>query len=321
VGVSSTASSSNYVMSQSTAGRRTALAQSYYEDAKRQITQALSVDERGERMEALELYNKALTTLRSGLATLCREKGEDAGMRETRAKMERMKEQVKSRMETLLQQETVARRNSAQSSSPAQTSKMTSSTTGRASLSSSRTAPQKSMSQSVSSSRGSKVGARADLLFNMDTGIGLFQVDNQDHVMKYEDADALSVFRYCESIPGQPPAFLQCGGFVYPLVPGRSPVLKASDHVYMFPELKGENGTSVGIVLDSASKEELCELDRLLSLMADFRTDTGEPTGVESTTKDKEKPTWGTSVAGVRTDNQAIPAVLGLLLLLLLLPV
>lgn len=35
VGVSSTASSSNYVMSQSTAGRRTALAQSYYEDAKR----------------------------------------------------------------------------------------------------------------------------------------------------------------------------------------------------------------------------------------------------------------------------------------------
>jgi len=59
--------------------------------------------------------------------------------------------------------------------------------------------------------------------------------------MKYEDADALSVFRYCESIPGQPPAFLQCGGFVYPLVPGRSPVLKASDHVYMFPELKGES--------------------------------------------------------------------------------
>jgi len=55
----------------------------------RQITQALSIDERGERMEALELYNKALTTLRSGLATLCRERGEDAGMRETRAKMER----------------------------------------------------------------------------------------------------------------------------------------------------------------------------------------------------------------------------------------
>ena len=44
------------------------------------------MDERGERMEALELYNKALTTLRSGLATLG---GEDAGLRATRVKLER----------------------------------------------------------------------------------------------------------------------------------------------------------------------------------------------------------------------------------------
>ena len=55
--------------------------------------------------------------------------------------------------------------------------------------------------------------------------------------MKYEDADALSVFRYCESIPGQPPAFLQCGGFVYPLVPGRSPVQKASDNCSQITKL------------------------------------------------------------------------------------
>ena len=82
----------------------------------------------------------------------------------------RMKEQVKSRMEILLQQETVARRNSAQASSPAQTSKMASSTTGRPSLSSSTTGSRSSMSKSVSSKRGSMVGARADLLFNVDTG-------------------------------------------------------------------------------------------------------------------------------------------------------
>ena len=65
-------------------------------------------------------------------------------------------------------------------------------------------------------------------------------MDSQEHVKKYEDVNAMSVFRYRESIPGQPPAFLQCGDFVYPLVPGKSPVLKASDHVYMFPELKGK---------------------------------------------------------------------------------
>ena len=57
---------------------------------------------------------------------------------------------------------------------------------------------------------------------------------------KFEDVDALSVFQYKEKIKGQPPAFLQCGGFVYPLIPGKSPILKTGDKVYMFPELKND---------------------------------------------------------------------------------
>ena len=68
-------------------------------------------------------------------------------------------------------------------------------------------------------------------------------MDSQDHVRKFEDVDNLSVFRYQERIKGQPPAFLQCNGFIYPLIPGRSPVLKASEKVYMFPDLKGEGTT------------------------------------------------------------------------------
>ena len=39
---------------------------------------------------------------------------------------------------------------------------------------------------------------------------------------------------------GNPPAFLQCGEWVFPLVPGKSPVLKAADTTYMFPELQGD---------------------------------------------------------------------------------
>lgn len=62
---------------------------------------------------------------------------------------------------------------------------------------------------------------------------------------KFEDVDALSVFQYREKIKGQPPAFLQCGGFVYPLIPGKSPILKTSDKVYMFPELKND-GMMIG---------------------------------------------------------------------------
>ena len=42
------------------------------------------------------------------------------------------------------------------------------------------------------------------------------------------------------SLLGNPPAFIQCGEWVFPLVPGKSPVLKAADATYMFPELQGD---------------------------------------------------------------------------------
>ena len=76
-------------------------------------------------------------------------------------------------------------------------------------------------------------------------GIGLFEVDKKDHVMKFDDVDAVSVFKYRHQIEGQPPAFLQCGGFIYPLIPGQSPVLKSGDKMYMFPDLRKEGKGSL----------------------------------------------------------------------------
>ena len=71
-------------------------------------------------------------------------------------------------------------------------------------------------------------------------GIGLFEVDGHGHVRKHEHADTFSIFKYKEQIEGQPPAFLQCGGFIYPLIPGGSPILKSGERMYMFPNLENE---------------------------------------------------------------------------------
>lgn len=88
-----------------------------------------------------------------------------------------MKEQVKSRMEVLLQQEITARQLSTttapqrppqpvsrtgQSSLAASTTSQTSTTTQRDSMTSSTT---------VMGGRGTRVGAKADLVFNVDSGI------------------------------------------------------------------------------------------------------------------------------------------------------
>jgi hypothetical protein len=57
------------------------------------IGQALSADEKGDRMNALELYNKSLSAIRSGLAILQSsvgaEAGQDSAIHDIRGKMER----------------------------------------------------------------------------------------------------------------------------------------------------------------------------------------------------------------------------------------
>lgn len=86
--------------------------------------------------------------------------------------------------------------------------------------------------------------------------MGLFQVNSRGNIVKFKDVDGLNVFCFKEKVKGlwslhtaafivfivlgSPPAFIQCGEWVFPLVPGKSPVLKATDITYMFPELQGD---------------------------------------------------------------------------------
>jgi len=53
-----------------------------------------------------------------------------------------------------------------------------------------------------------------------------------------------------------PPAFLQVGDWIYPLLPGRSPVLHASSGAYMFPDVSAalEGNNYKGIKFLSFSK-------------------------------------------------------------------
>lgn len=64
------------------------------------------------------------------------------------------------------------------------------------------------------------------------------------------------------SRPGQPPAFLQCGDFVYPLIPGQSPVLHTSHKGYVFPDIDTDGGT-VGVIFSSMQNDELKELNHV----------------------------------------------------------
>ena len=53
----------------------------------------------------------------------------------------------------------------------------------------------------------------------------------------------------------RPPAFIEVGEWVYPLVPGNSPVLHCTNGAYIFPNITTSQSTSniesVGLVLSS----------------------------------------------------------------------
>ena len=61
---------------------------------------------------------------------------------------------------------------------------------------------------------------------------------------------------------GQPPAFLQCGDFVYPLIPGQSPILRSSYKAYVFPDPEAmDNSGNVGVMFNELPNEELKQLN------------------------------------------------------------
>ena len=76
------------------------------------------------------------------------------------------------------------------------------------------------------------------------------------------------------SLSGQPPAFLQCGDFVYPLLPGKSPVLHSSGGAYIFSELgeteDDQSRGSVGVVMKGLPSDEMSELDHVSQIWHTF---------------------------------------------------
>jgi hypothetical protein len=149
--------------------RRLTLAQSYFDTGKSYVSEALSKDERGERMEALELYNQVLSTLSLGLGQV--RNGTGPGMTELRKKLVKMRDQVKARMEILLEQEIQSRQE--MSASVADRSPKPVSRTGQTSLTASTTSRAGSStaeSATKDTAGGTRERAKADLVFNVDSG-------------------------------------------------------------------------------------------------------------------------------------------------------
>ena len=85
----------------------------------------------------------------------------------------------------------------------------------------------------------------ADLLCCIDAGVQIYFITPEGYVSAPSYPSSLSIYLLTDgpeeaasaSNCERPPAFLQVGNWVYPLLPGQSPVLQSNWGSYIFPDV------------------------------------------------------------------------------------
>uniref|UniRef100_A0A8C4Q957 Senescence domain-containing protein n=1 Tax=Eptatretus burgeri TaxID=7764 RepID=A0A8C4Q957_EPTBU len=116
----------------------------------------------------------------------------------------------------------------------------------------------------------------AEELQVIESGVYLFRASTDGRVWTPAVAGGLRVMRFQQPTDDAllPPAFLQACGWVYPLLPGRSPILRFADGAYVFPdERPGEQpGVCMAVVLSpSVPLQDRELLNDLLMELANLR--------------------------------------------------
>jgi len=113
----------------------------------------------------------------------------------------------------------------------------------------------------------------AEELFNLPDSVHIFFITASGKVSTFSEPSTLRIFRFKETSEGETNAFIQVGGWTHPLLPGASPVLEAGNGAFMFPDVYGDDGSCVGLVLaDDTPFNADGEAQRQLALILDELT-------------------------------------------------
>ncbi|KAK3734380.1 hypothetical protein QZH41_020099, partial [Actinostola sp. cb2023] len=123
-------------------------------------------------------------------------------------------------------------------------------------------------------------------LLVLERGVKMFFVSELGNVTTLSEAQTLRVYQFIKYEEGcpHPPAFLQCSGWVFPMIPKRSPVLNTEPHTYMFPDITINPNAppsapkrpqkafaSVGLILNPhITAAEQKRFERILQCYTDF---------------------------------------------------
>lgn len=290
------------------------LIKSHYEQAARFIDKGITFDEKGDKEQANTLYNKALKSIDVGLAIKCHGSGHDGQKsRETHEKLKKLKSQVEERLKVL--NSNVARGNKAPPRPPPPLS-----------LDSQKKIPHSYIPVALNDDHTSvQSWEDAKELLSIKNGVTMFFVSEQGHVTTLYEPQTLRAMQLLNQAAdsGNPTVFLQCGSWLFPLIPGRSPVLKTEQRTFMIPDINldsEEHHTTqqqlvqgrfptVGLVFSpEVDEDHINRFERILKCYADYRHYTSPsytPTNDQATAEPSEPADVEPEVA---SEGSLVPA-------------
>jgi len=106
------------------------------------------------------------------------------------------------------------------------------------------------------------------ILFQIPDRVSIFYINECGKVTTPYQPASLYLYKFKDPTEVESaPAMLQVGSWVYPLVPGKSPVLQSSNGSYMFPDLDDSlSGNAVGLIFPpEVSEDEKAGFELLLN--------------------------------------------------------
>ncbi|CAH1777610.1 unnamed protein product [Owenia fusiformis] len=126
--------------------------------------------------------------------------------------------------------------------------------------------------------------ADAEQLFSIENEVQIYYISAEGYVSAPSYPSSLKICKFrgqneASREDGRPPGFLNVGEWVYPLIPGTSPVLQAEYGAYIFPDVQSDQpGAAVGLMLPpTLSQSERSRFEQILGSLTDMRTTPSAP--------------------------------------------
>lgn len=207
-----------------------------YDKAYHHINHALTCDEQKQVEQAVDNYAKGIRYMNAALALwsqVCHDHPDKAHASRMGPKMEKMSVNLlkaQRRVDELLafSRNNVSSRNSLRTASEPPPSY--------------NAAMAQQYRPPMSSAGAASAMTDAKLLFFVEGGVQIYFISNDGNVSAPSYPSSLSIYQFldkgaCQATADSPPAFLQVGDWIYPLMPSISPALHADWGAYIFPDV------------------------------------------------------------------------------------